>query len=183
MRDAAADLEFEEAAQLRDEIKRLRETELAVMDDPLARDVAVSGGGSRVQGAETAWPKGKARARGKSRGGKPGGQGRIGGRRGDREITSNYLRIFRKNAYPQTFGANLRENAIELQQQEKVAMSDAIRVTETGFLDEIVASGGAHMENMGRNKWWICFTLSDGRKIGMNFTSKDLHKAAREEYA
>ena len=37
MRDAAADLDFEEAARLRDEIKRLRETELAIMDDPLAR--------------------------------------------------------------------------------------------------------------------------------------------------
>ena len=37
MRDAAADLDFEEAARLRDEIKRLRETELAVMNDPLAR--------------------------------------------------------------------------------------------------------------------------------------------------
>ena len=34
MRDAAADLDFEEAARLRDEIKRLRETELAVMDGP-----------------------------------------------------------------------------------------------------------------------------------------------------
>ena len=41
MRDAAADLDFETAARLRDEIKRLRETELAVMDDPLARDAGV----------------------------------------------------------------------------------------------------------------------------------------------
>jgi len=41
MRDAAADLEFEEAARLRDEIKRLRETELAVADDPLARQGAI----------------------------------------------------------------------------------------------------------------------------------------------
>ncbi|WP_265517054.1 excinuclease ABC subunit UvrB [Nitratireductor luteus] len=41
MRDAAADLDFEEAARLRDEIKRLKETELAIMDDPLARDVGV----------------------------------------------------------------------------------------------------------------------------------------------
>ncbi|WEX07859.1 excinuclease ABC subunit UvrB [Chelativorans sp. AA-79] len=41
MRDAAADLDFEEAARLRDEIKRLKETELAVMDDPLARDAGV----------------------------------------------------------------------------------------------------------------------------------------------
>jgi excinuclease ABC subunit B len=37
MRDAAADLEFEEAARLRDEIKRLEAIELAVADDPLAR--------------------------------------------------------------------------------------------------------------------------------------------------
>lgn len=41
MRDAAADLDFEEAARLRDEIKRLRETELAIMDDPLARDTGI----------------------------------------------------------------------------------------------------------------------------------------------
>ncbi|MGE0626296.1 MAG: excinuclease ABC subunit UvrB [Hyphomicrobiaceae bacterium] len=37
MREAAADLEFETAARLRDEVKRLRETELAVADDPLSR--------------------------------------------------------------------------------------------------------------------------------------------------
>jgi len=37
MREAAANLEFEEAARLRDEIKRLREMELAIADDPLAR--------------------------------------------------------------------------------------------------------------------------------------------------
>jgi excinuclease ABC subunit B len=41
MHAAAADLEFETAARLRDEIKRLRETELAVADDPLARQAEV----------------------------------------------------------------------------------------------------------------------------------------------
>ncbi len=41
MREAAADLEFETAARLRDEIKRLQETELAVSDDPFARQSAV----------------------------------------------------------------------------------------------------------------------------------------------
>ena len=71
MRDAAADLEFEEAARLRDEIKRLRETELAIMDDPLAREVSVSAS-SKVTTPESHWPKGKGRARGKSQGGKPG---------------------------------------------------------------------------------------------------------------
>jgi excinuclease ABC subunit B len=40
MRDAAADLEFETAARLRDEIKRLRDAELLVADDPMARQEA-----------------------------------------------------------------------------------------------------------------------------------------------
>lgn len=39
MRDAAANLDFEKAARIRDEIKRLREMELAISDDPLAREV------------------------------------------------------------------------------------------------------------------------------------------------
>jgi len=39
MRDAATDLNFEEAARMRDEIKRLTEMELLVSDDPLAREV------------------------------------------------------------------------------------------------------------------------------------------------
>jgi excinuclease ABC subunit B len=42
MRAAAADLDFEEAARLRDEIKRLRATELAVIDDPTAKFISPS---------------------------------------------------------------------------------------------------------------------------------------------
>jgi len=46
MREAAADLEFETAARLRDEIKRLTATELAIADDPFAHqsqvDIAVN---------------------------------------------------------------------------------------------------------------------------------------------
>ena len=47
MREAAADLNFEEAARLRDEVKRLRATELAVVDDPTIkqRGVVARGGG------------------------------------------------------------------------------------------------------------------------------------------
>jgi excinuclease ABC subunit B len=41
MREAAGDLEFETAARLRDEIKRLQETELAIADDPFARQSTV----------------------------------------------------------------------------------------------------------------------------------------------
>ena len=43
MREAAADLNFEEAARLRDEVKRLRATEMAVVDDPTAKQRAVQG--------------------------------------------------------------------------------------------------------------------------------------------
>ena len=49
MRNAAADLDFERAARLRDEIKRLREIELAIADDPLARE---ADGLSPVSGRE-----------------------------------------------------------------------------------------------------------------------------------
>jgi excinuclease ABC subunit B len=43
MRAAAADLDFETAARLRDEIKRLQATELAIADDPLVRQADVEG--------------------------------------------------------------------------------------------------------------------------------------------
>ncbi len=41
MKEAAGNLEFEEAARLRDEIKRLRDIEMAVVDDPTAKVPAV----------------------------------------------------------------------------------------------------------------------------------------------
>jgi excinuclease ABC subunit B len=66
MREAAADLEFETAARLRDEIKRLQATELAISDDPLARqgDVEASAGkykGERAFGASANLPPTRAR--------------------------------------------------------------------------------------------------------------------------
>jgi excinuclease ABC subunit B len=45
MRAAAADLDFEEAARMRDELKRLRATELAVTDDPTAKFLPSPEGG------------------------------------------------------------------------------------------------------------------------------------------
>ncbi|MGO7588595.1 excinuclease ABC subunit UvrB [Rhizobium leguminosarum] len=55
MRDAAADLDFEKAARLRDEIKRLKAVELAAMDDPMAREEAkaMEGSGRKKSGATT----------------------------------------------------------------------------------------------------------------------------------
>ena len=52
MRDAAADLEFEEAARLRDELKRLQTVELAIADDPFARQSAVEAIGGGYKGEE-----------------------------------------------------------------------------------------------------------------------------------
>jgi excinuclease ABC subunit B len=52
MREAAADLNFEEAARLRDEVKRLRATELAVVDDPTAKQRVVQGRAGAYAGAK-----------------------------------------------------------------------------------------------------------------------------------
>jgi excinuclease ABC subunit B len=50
MKEAAGNLEFEEAARLRDEIKRLQTVELTVGDDPLARQAAVEAAGGGYRG-------------------------------------------------------------------------------------------------------------------------------------
>jgi excinuclease ABC subunit B len=62
MHAAAADLEFETAARLRDEIKRLRETELAVADDPLARQADVEEKAGAYRGERRYGPGGKSPA-------------------------------------------------------------------------------------------------------------------------
>ncbi|MFV0245689.1 MAG: excinuclease ABC subunit UvrB [Qingshengfaniella sp.] len=71
MRKAAENLEFEEAARLRDEIKRLEAVDLAVHDDPLARQSAVE-----------AASEGAAKARGRSTAGRPGQRGGVRRRKG-----------------------------------------------------------------------------------------------------
>jgi excinuclease ABC, B subunit len=56
MRDAAADLDFETAARLRDEIKRLKAVELELMDDPLTRDAGVENTQARRKAQATGKP-------------------------------------------------------------------------------------------------------------------------------
>jgi excinuclease ABC subunit B len=58
MREAAADLDFEEAARLRDELKRLRATELAVVDDPTAKRPG-TGGRTDAPRAPSPSPRGR----------------------------------------------------------------------------------------------------------------------------
>jgi len=61
MRKAAENLEFEEAARLRDEVKRLEAVDLAVSDDPLARQSAIEAAGEAA-----------VNSRGRSKGGRGG---------------------------------------------------------------------------------------------------------------
>ena len=58
MREAAANLEFEEAARLRDEVKRLKQVELTVADDPLARQEAVAEEGGGLKAPKAGRPSG-----------------------------------------------------------------------------------------------------------------------------
>jgi len=57
MREAAADLDFEEAARLRDELKRLRATEMAVLDDPTGKFPGASNGRTSGQRAPSPSPQ------------------------------------------------------------------------------------------------------------------------------
>jgi len=71
MRKAAENLEFEEAARMRDEVKRLEAVELAVADDPMARQYAVAAASEAAvkgKGRSTAGKAGTRMYRGKSRG-------------------------------------------------------------------------------------------------------------------
>lgn len=73
MREAAADLNFEESARLRDELKRLRATELAVVDDPTIKQRGVEAkagayAGTRKYGDAANLPA-------KAKGGKRGASG------------------------------------------------------------------------------------------------------------
>ncbi len=73
MRKAAENLEFEEAARLRDEVKRLETVDLVVSDDPLARQYAVEKAvdeATKMSGRSTA-----------GRPGQRGGKSRYGGKR------------------------------------------------------------------------------------------------------
>lgn len=54
MRKAAENLEFEEAARLRDEVKRLEAVDLAVSDDPMARQQAIEAASETASARSTA---------------------------------------------------------------------------------------------------------------------------------
>ncbi len=78
MREAAADLEFEEAGRLRDEIRRLEALELAIADDPLARSDVIEG--KMAENVKKQERDAKIRAR--SVNGRPGTRAYRGGKKG-----------------------------------------------------------------------------------------------------
>ena len=83
MREAAGNLDFEDAARLRDEIKRLTATELAIADDPFARQSTVETAvddAMRTISTETS-PSAPARSR-KRRAGRPNVPKTFGSRAG-----------------------------------------------------------------------------------------------------
>ncbi|MCC7322110.1 MAG: excinuclease ABC subunit UvrB [Rubellimicrobium sp.] len=67
MRKAAENLEFEEAARLRDEIRRLETVDLVISDDPLARQEAVADAVDEAQRASGRSTAGRAGQRGGNR--------------------------------------------------------------------------------------------------------------------
>jgi excinuclease ABC subunit B len=73
MRKAAENLEFEEAARLRDEVKRLEAVELTIADDPMARQYAVDKAVS-----DSSVKSGRSTG---GRGGTRGGKSRYGGKK------------------------------------------------------------------------------------------------------
>jgi excinuclease ABC subunit B len=58
MKEAAGDLKFEEAARLRDELKRLRQTELMIAADPMARQSEVEAKAGSYEGLKKARHRG-----------------------------------------------------------------------------------------------------------------------------
>ncbi len=78
MRDAAADLEFEEAARLRDEIKRLEEMELTLGPDALAGEGGSYGAAGEKDPSAGRSTQARAARSGRSRGGRRAGNRRTG---------------------------------------------------------------------------------------------------------
>src|SRR6185312_11421185 len=98
----AADLNFEEAARLRDEVKRLRATELAVVDDPTAKQRTVQGkagayAGTKKYGEAANLPASAMKKRGGASSPSPGGggsraaRGGVGGSGGASKVHKPHL--------------------------------------------------------------------------------------------
>jgi excinuclease ABC subunit B len=98
MREAAADLNFEEAARLRDEVKRLRATELAVVDDPTAKQRVVQNkagayAGAKKYGDAANLPASAMKKRGGTASSSPSPRSSRGEGRGERRSTGSPSKV------------------------------------------------------------------------------------------
>ena len=59
-------------------------------------------------------------------------------------------------------------------------MSDRIQLNGDGTLDEVVA-GGAHLEQMADNHWWLSMRRKDGTEVIVNLSARGKIKAELEE--
>jgi excinuclease ABC subunit B len=106
MREAASDLEFEEAARLRDEVKRLTVAELAIADDPFARQSAVE----EAQDAALRGETGGRRKNSASRSTAETATKLATGESDDRGASTGYVkrRTGKRPGRPKTFGSRSR---------------------------------------------------------------------------
>lgn len=58
-------------------------------------------------------------------------------------------------------------------------MSDRVDYKD-GELDEVVATAGAHLERLDKNRWFLLLCHADGTETAIWFDSKDLKKPFME---
>ncbi len=51
-------------------------------------------------------------------------------------------------------------------------MQNRIEYTDNGKLDEVVTDGGAHLESMGGNRWFLECVRKDGSSVAIWITGK-----------
>ncbi len=137
MRDAAANLEFEEAARLRDEIKRLEEMELTMGSDALAGE---GGGAPQTRGGRNGG-RGRGR-RGRSKGSPTEGrQGRTRGGEGGTPDRKERNRAGEADASPSVSEKKPRRNSLD---------EMTIRRTETPLGNRPRSIGGRPGSQAGR---------------------------------
>ena len=137
MRDAAANLEFEEAARLRDEIKRLEEMELTMGPDALAGE---GGGAPQTRGGRNGG-RGRGR-RGRSKGSPTEGrQGRTRGGEGGTPDRKERNRAGEADASPSVSEKKPRRNSLD---------EMTIRRTETPLGNRPRSIGGRPGSQAGR---------------------------------
>lgn len=62
-------------------------------------------------------------------------------------------------------------------------MTDRVTFDESGQLDEVVGTAGAHLERLGDNQWFLVFDHTDGSQSAFWFSSRNLHKQKGEKRA